>query len=101
MEAISLPRNNSNDIATAQFRLNWSDLAFWNFGERWRGNIRFHPPERSEKRTVGSKISIMSQVTAHLAGGMRGTGPAEMTRQIVDENAATRIVQICGKVTSE
>src|SRR6266496_1032887 len=93
MEAISLPRNNSNDIATAQFRLNLSDLAFWNFGERLRGNIRFHPPERTEKRTVGSKISIMSPASAHLARGMRDTAPAEIARQIFYQTAPIIIVQ--------
>src|SRR5438034_1679940 len=93
MEAISLPRNNSNDIATAQFRLNLSDLFFWNFVERLRGNIRFQPPERTEKRTVRSKIAIMSPASAHLARGMRDTAPAEIARQIFYQTAPIIIVQ--------
>src|SRR6266436_857271 len=93
MEAISLPRNNSNDIATAQFRLNLSDLAFWNFVERLRGNIRFHPRERTEERTVGSEISIMSPASAHLARGVRNTAPSEIARQIFDQTAPVIIVQ--------
>ena len=36
IKSVSLPRNDADNIATSEFRLNGCDLAFWNLIERQR-----------------------------------------------------------------
>src|SRR5207237_1979514 len=93
MESVPFPRNHSDDIAAAQFGLDFGDLAFWNFVERSRGHVRFHARKRPEQRPVCSEITIMSPADAHLAGGMRNAAPAKLPRHVVHQTAPIVIVK--------
>src|SRR6478609_11267814 len=88
MKPVSLARNYANDVAAAQFRLDASDLAFWNFVERPRRHIRFHVRKRPEQRAIRSKITIMTPANAHFARRMRHAAPAKLTRHVANQAAA-------------
>src|SRR5262249_24099710 len=87
MESVSLARNHSNDVAAAQFRLDFGDLAFWNFIQRTRRHICFHARKWPEQRAIRSKIAIMPPANTHLARRMRDATSAKLTRHIFNEAA--------------
>src|SRR5262249_20964360 len=72
----SVARNDSDDVAAAQFRFNACDFVLRNFIQRSRGDIRFHARERSEQGAVRGEITVMSPASAHLARGMWDTASA-------------------------
>src|SRR4029077_14567007 len=91
-EPVSLPRNDSDNIAAAQFRFDLGDLTFWNFIERPRRHIRFHARKRPEQRAIRGKITILAPANAHLARRMRDASPAKLTRHVVNQTAAIDLV---------
>src|ERR1700754_1256507 len=86
MESVPLSRNHANDVAAAQFGLDLGDLAFWNFIEWPRGNIRFHPRKRPEQRLIRSKIPIVPPANGHLARRMGDATSTEVPRHILHQS---------------
>src|SRR5947209_6452690 len=84
----SVARNYSDDVAAVEFRLNFGDLFFWNFIERPRGNIRFHPRQRTKQRTIRGEITVMPPAHTHLTRGMRDAAPAKIAREIFHQTPA-------------
>ena len=80
IKSTSVARNDSDDVAAAQFGFNASDFAFRNLMERSRGDVRFHARERSQQRAVRGEITVMSPAGAHFARGMGHTAATEVAR---------------------
>src|SRR5438477_10115013 len=93
MQSVPFPRNHSDDIAAAQFGLDFGDLAFWNFVERSRGHVRFHARKRPEQRPVCSEITIMSPAEAHVAGGLVNAAAGKLTSHVVYQTVKFVIVK--------
>src|SRR5207248_9816341 len=92
-KSTAVTRNNPDDVTTAEFRFNPSDLVFRNFVKRPRGNVCLHASKRSQQRSVRREIPIMSPAGAHLPRRMCNTASTQITSHILYESTPIVIVQ--------
>src|SRR5947209_1413321 len=79
-EEPAIVRDNPDDVAAAQLRLDRSDFAFRNLVKRPTRDALLHRAERSAQGRIRREVAIMPPAHCHFARSVRHTYTAETSR---------------------